>query len=244
MVARKRTAKKPPIKPREELAQASFKMYMGLKQFKEKLESGELSEEDVWGISYDRADRLIQQQLADGRVDVKGNLDLLDKVTIFREEQEKKYRNLFEWNTANDEATLNHILDTEANIYEIRLSLDGAVGKNPVERQKLMTQHAALSDKHKDFLAAAGIDRLSREKKKLTNEPFDDWIRIKRLGDEKMEGLKEGLLEAIRECENEFDLRNAIKYHLGYDFSVVDTVLLHHRRVLGLPMQLEAEKSA
>lgn len=231
-----------PIKSRQELAEGAFRMYMGQRQNKEKIAAGDLTEDDIWVMAYDRADVIREEQLAEGRVDETANIEIAGRVSSFRRDQETKYRALFEWNTANDEATLNHILDTEANIYEIRLLLDSAVGKNAAERQKLMTQHAALSDKHKDFLAAAGIDRLTREKKKATNEPFEDWIRIKRLGDIKMQALKDAFVESARASKTEFELKNAIKYHFGYDFSIVNAILAHHRRVLGLDMELEPEK--
>lgn len=232
------------LKSLDEMARSSFNILKGQIQNQRKLADGDLTEDDLWGMAYKKAEENRLKLLSEGVADEKGSQELLDKVAKFRKEQEKKYRAAYEWNTSNDEATLNHILDTEANIYEIRLLLEPSSGKNPVERQKLMAQHATLSDKHKDFVAAAGIDRISREKKKATNEPFEDWIRIKRLGDQKMMELKDEFIEAARASNDEFELRNAIKYHFGYEFPIVDAILLQHRRILGLPVVLDEEKGA
>ncbi len=243
-MVRKAPAKERPVQTLDELAQSAFNVLKGQIQNQRKLADGDITEEDLWAQAYKKAEERRLEQFQQGRIDEKGNLALLEKVSKFRKEQEKKYRAAYEWNTSNDEATLNHILDTEANIYEIRLLLEPDAGKGAADRQKLMDQHSKLSDKHKDFLIAAGIDRPSREKKKATNEPFEDWIRIKRLGDEKMEQLKEEFIDSARESKDEFALRNAIKYHFGYEFPVVDAILLHHRRILGLPMKLDEETGA
>ena len=243
-MVRTKPAKERPVQTLDELAQSSFNILKNQAQNRRKLEDGDITEEDLWAQAYKRAEERRVEQFQQGRIDEKGNLALLEKVAKFRKDQEKKYRNAYEWNTSNDEATLNHILDTEANIYEIRLLLEPDAGKGAAERQKLMDQHSKLSDKHKDFLTAAGIDRLSREKKKATNEPFEDWMRIKRLGDEKMEKLKEDFINSARQSKDEFGLRNALKYHFGYEFEIVDAILLQHRRILGLPMKLDEESGA
>jgi hypothetical protein len=213
-------------------------MYAIMRQNKEKLASGEMTNDDIWVMAYDLADRKIEERLNVLRGKHYDKEQLAKEIQQYREEQDLKYRELFDWNGANDETTVKNILDVECNIYEVKRALSD-VSLAMEARDKLYDRHTKLVMAHKDLLTAAGIDRLSREKKQTTAQPIEDWFRVKRAGHDKMVELERAFPLEAANCETEADLRDLIKYSLGYDFAVIDAILSSHRRTLGLPTEVE-----
>ena len=226
-------------KTRDELATGYFRMYSTQKQNTEKLAAGELSEEDLWIKAYDKADADILQRARDAEAKASEVAEARQSLEDFRDEREGRYREAYEWNTANDERTLTNILDNEVYTLQISRLLESPILTQP-EREKLLDRHSKLVKDHRELLSAAGIDRLSREKKETSSEPMEDWVRVKRQAYDKMEALRKGFSDAADECQTEFDLKNALKYHFGFEFrGIIDKILLTHRRTLGLPEELE-----
>lgn len=228
-------------KSRDDLAKGYYKMFKVQRQNQEKLASGEMDEDDLWAMAFDLADRKIQDRIRALRGSADDRQARLEEISKFRAGQEKRYRSLFEWNSANDETTLKNILDNECNTFEVNRSLQDPTLPFDL-RDKLYDRHTRLISAHKELLAAAGIDRLTRDKKQVSAQPIDDWFKVKRAAFEKMQELKAEFGEAAAKCETEADLRDAIKYHFGFDFEgVVDVILRQHRRVLALPMEIADE---
>lgn len=217
-------------KSRDELARSFYKIIKNQKQNKDKMLTGDITEKDLMDRAYELADNRRAKTLE--RLEDFANRppDTTD-VRLFRAAQEKKYRDIYEWNGANDEATLNHILNVESDIYELRLLIDNR-DINIADRRSLMDQHSKLADAHKTLLAAAGIDRVARDKKRDTNQPFEDWVAIKREAKAKMDTLAEELPTSLAKCDTDRDLLNTMKHHLGYPFSVLEPILATHRRIL------------
>lgn len=224
-------------KSRDELAKAYFNMYFAMRQHQEKLASGEITKDDLWAKAYDLADKKIEERLNLLRGKHYDKEQLAKETQIYREGQEYKYRELFEWNGANDETTLRNILDVESNIYEVKRTL-ADVSLTMESRDKLYDRHTKLVMAHKDLLSAAGIDRLSRDKKTQTAQPIEDWFRVKRAAHEKMMDILQRFPLEAENCETEQDLRDLIKYSLGYEFPVIDAILSNHRRTLGLSTEV------
>lgn len=225
-------------KSRDELAKSYFSMLSRLKQNQGKLAAGDISKDDLWEQAFDLADRKIEERLNVLRGANYDKEQLAKEIQQYREDQELKYRNLYEWNDANDESTLKNLLDVESNIYEVKRSLAN-VSLSLEAKDKLYERHTKLVMAHKELLSAAGIDRLSREKKQQTAQPIEDWFRVKRTAHEKMLDLEAKFPLEAANVETEEDLRDLIKYHLGYNFVIVDAILSNHRKTLGLSPEVE-----
>jgi len=234
-----RKIKPKPQKTRDERAAAHYRTLSTQYQNRQKLESGEIDEEWLWIRAYEFVDRKIAEELeAADNGETQFKQQILD-IANYRKDREKEYRTLYAWNTASDEQTLANILDNECYTLEIAEVLKKP-GLTMSERDKYLERHSKLVRDHKDLLVAAGIDRISREKKQQTYEPLEDWTRIKEQAFQRMQQLKQAFPEAASHAETEADLRDLIKYHLGFDFDgVIDPLLAHHRRTLGLPMEVE-----
>jgi hypothetical protein len=219
-------------------------MYKRLRQYQEKIASGEITDEDIWSMAYEKADKTIDERMLVLTGGQQAALDLSQEIRAYREAQEQRYRDLYEWNSANDEASLSNILDTESQIFEIDRKLLN-VNISSVDRDRYMDRHAKLVKLHADMLLASGIDRVSREKKKEQTGPIEDWMSIRRRAHDHMEDLRESFGVAARSASSESKLRDAMKYHLGMPFSgIVDVILSEHRRVLGLPVEVEEDETS
>lgn len=226
-------------KTRDQRAAAHYRVLANQHQNRDKLISGEIDEEWLWERSFDYADKTIKAELdAAERGEVGIKQRYLDLENI-RKEREQEYRTLYAWNTASDERTLSNILDNEMyTVVMVQQLQDPSL--NMTEREKLLDRHSKLVKDHKDLLVAAGIDRLTREKKQATYEPLEDWNRVKLLSYQRMQKLQVDFPAAVADAASEGDLRDIIKYHLGYDFeNIIDPLLANHRRTLGLTMEIE-----
>lgn len=230
----------PPKEPktRDQLARSWYNVVKNQVQNKKKLLDGTLAEDDLWAQAYNIADRKIEERIDNLRGKADTRADLMVEIQNFRENQEEKYRELYEWNDANDETTLKNILDNESNTFEVKRSLQDPT--LPMDlRDKAYDRHTKLTLAHRDLLNAAGIDRVSREKKVQSAQPMDEWNRVVEAAGKKMETLKADFPERAAKATSEEDLRDQIKYCFGYDFEgVVDHILVNHRRVLGLPLEI------
>lgn len=230
----------PPKEPktRDEMARSWYNVVKNQLQNKTKLANGDISEDDLWANAYVIADRKIEERIENLKGKAVNRVDLLAEIQDFRENQEQKYRQLYDWNDANDETTLKNVLDNECNTFEVKSALQDPT--LPMDlRDKLYDRHTKLSLAHRDLISAAGIDRLSREKKVQSAQPMDDWVRVKEAAEKKMQALKVEFQERAAKATSEQDLRDQIKYCFGFDFEgIVDHILINHRRVLGLPLEI------
>lgn len=158
----------------------------------------------------------------------------------FREDQYRAYHDAFEWNKANDEATLQHLIDLEVQIRQINRELQEEP-KNVQDKVKLRGGLANISREHRLLQEALGIDRPSRERKSSSGTPMDDWNRIKEQAGLKKRMQMQEFIEAVNAVKTEPELRDKLKYgviSLG-GFDTIDAILVNHRRVLGLSTELE-----
>lgn len=153
----------------------------------------------------------------------------------YRQQQEKRYRDDYEWNTSNDEAALDHLIALEIQMRQINREL--ATGA--ADKDKLRKSLNDTSREHRQSMAALGIDRISREKKSSSGDPMDDWERIKEEASIKKAQQKKKFLDKMPQISTEAELRDIIKYGLLWSFDVIDPLLSAHRRVLGLPEEVQ-----
>jgi hypothetical protein len=205
------------------------------------LAAGDLTKEDIRLMAYDKADATIAKRFDNLRSAGDKAQEFQDEIQQYRGVQERNYRSLYEWNSANDETSLKNILDNECQIFEIDSRLS-KLDLTSTDRDKLMDRHSKLIELHAKLLLSAGIDRVSREKKRETAGPMEDWILIKRKAALHMERMKSEFPDEAAKAKSEIELRDAIKHHLGMPFGgIIDVILREHRRVLGLPKDIDTD---
>jgi hypothetical protein len=224
-------------KSRDDLAKGFFNIYKAGAQWKAKLLADEITEEELWEMAYAKADERIEKRLEVLQGENAQHTDWSKQDQLYAEEREEQYRRDYDWSVRSDEKTLENIIATEVNIRRVERELQSKMGAK--ERSDTLKTLMDLYKTHKDLLLAAGIDRLSREKRRSTSDPIEDWERIKQLAHTKMEELKEEFYDKTAEVKTEAELRDRMKYHLGYPFEIIDAALLAHRRVLGLTEKVE-----
>lgn len=208
-------------------------MYTTAVQWKAKLLADEITHDELWEMAYAKADERLEKRMEtlQGEHQVKTNWAKEDQVFI--EEREDQYRKDYDWTVKSDEKILENILSCELQIRRTERKLQDIT--LPVkERQDNVKTLMELFKLHKELLTAAGIDRISRERKRVGADPIEDWERVKELAHKKMQELEAEFTEKASNARTEAELRDRMKHHLGYPFAIIDAALKAHRRVLGL----------
>ena len=225
-------------KSRDELAKGFFNMYKVGAQWKAKLAADEITENELWEMAYAKADERLEKRMEVLQGQHDANVDWTKQDQVYLEEREEQYRRDYDWSIRSDEKILENILTTEVSIRRVERALQ-SIKLTPRERKETLDSLMSLLKIHKELLSAAGIDRLSREKKKAGADPIEDWERIKELAREKMNTLQEEFTDKAGKVTSEAELRDRMTFHLGYPFEIIDAALAAHRRVLGLPENVE-----
>lgn len=226
------------VKTRDELIESGLKMYRVMPQYRDKLASGLLSEDELWEMAARWADKQIEKR-TEGLIGAKKTREAMQAEDIsFKQEREAAYRGQYDWNTSNDEASLEGLISLEMQMRVVTRELEDPHTSADF-LPGLRNQLANLTKEHRTLQKDLGIDRTTREKEKQSKNTVDDWDRIKREAKEKLEELsKEFGLWAVQ-VQTEADLRDRMKYHFAIPFADVDTILSNHRRVLGLPTDVQ-----
>lgn len=227
-----------PIKTRDELIQSGIKMYRVMPQYRDKLASGLMSEDELWEMAARYADKQIEKRheaLAGEKVTRQSKVE---EDLNFREERERAYRAEFDWNGANDEASLDGLISLEMQMRVVTRELEDP-HTNADFLPGLRASLANLTKEHRTLQKDLGIDRTSRERAKASTNTVDDWDRIKKEAKQKLDDLAEEFEHEAAKVETEADLRDRLKFHFAIPFNCVDSVLSHHRRVLGLDTEVQ-----
>lgn len=224
-------------KNREELIQSGLRMYNAMPQYRMKLASGDMTEEDMYIMASNWADRQLEareKRLAGESEDRhEERLDDLD----YRREQETSYRKGFVWESANDESSLEHLLDLEVQIRQIGRELEAS--KDPGAKNELRKTLSNTVKEHRTLQKDLGIDRVTRSKAEQAKSSVDEWERIKKDAKRKLEQLANEFADEAGKVKTEGELRDRLKYHGAIPFRMVDDILSNHRRVLGLDPTVE-----
>lgn len=230
--------KEKPQRSRDEIAKGYFDRIRKLPQNRRKLENDEITENELWEASFAYADRKVLERMQALQEKQDANVDWIKADQKYRDAKEAQYRRDYDWSVKSDEKILENILDTEVNIRRVQRKLQDEELPSR-ERDMYNRNFISLASTHKDLLVAAGIDRVTREKRKSTSDPMEDWKRIIELGGEKMRQLEEEFPAKMESVSTEAELRDRLKFHLGYPFEIVDAALKAHRRVLGYDTHIE-----
>jgi hypothetical protein len=229
---------------KERYLQAGYNQAKTRKQNRNPDGSLKVTEDDLWYQANNYMMKMLDRDAAQNllRKEHQERMALEDE--DYRLQQEEKYRAEYEWNTSNDEAALVHLLDLEVQIRSINRDILASASAN--DRDKLRKSLTDTVREHRQLQQNLGIDRPAREKKTATGDPMDDWDRIKREAtvkkQQQLEKFLHGdgkMIKGIENVETEGELRDIIKYGLLLKFDVIDPLLSHHRRVLGLPTEVQ-----
>lgn len=231
------TKKKEP-RSRDDIALGYFNRIRKLPQNRKKLENDEITENELWEAAFEYADRKVLERMEALQQEQNAKVDWIKADQKYRDAKEAQYRRDYDWSVKSDEKILENILNTEVNIRRVERKLaDESLPSR--ERDMYNRNFISLVGTHKDLLIAAGIDRVTREKRKSTSDPMEDWKRIIELGGEKMQQLEDEFPAKMESVSSEAELRDRMKFHLGYPFEIVDAALRAHRRVLGYDTHIE-----
>jgi predicted ATP-dependent protease len=221
------------IKTREELIESGLKMYRVMPQYRDKLASGLMGEDELWEMAARYADKQIEKRTEMLVGEKKTRESMLQSDLAFKEEREQAYREQFEWNDSNDEASLDGLISLEMQMRVVTRELEDPHTQADF-LPGLRASLANLTKEHRTLQKDLGIDRTARERAKMSKNTVDDWDRIKTEAKEKLEQLSKDFAEWAVKVETEAELRDRMKYHFAIPFDNVDVILVNHRRVLGL----------
>lgn len=208
-----------------------FKMLMVMRQNQEKIASGELSEEELLESAYRMADQQIAKNMA-GPDEEPQTFNESDQE--YRDDQEARYREAYEWNDTNDEAALQMLLDLE--VQQKVLNREFARANMSVkDRTDLLGELRNIAKDHSALQKQLGIDRVSRDSKKRTGDPMENFQNIIADGERKMLELMEEWPTVAAGINDLETLRAMAKHHLGLGmqgYQLLDPLLDAHRRII------------
>lgn len=224
-------------KTRDELIASGIKMYRNMVQYRIKYESGELDDDDIYQMACDWADKQIEQRESRLVEEAETRKQAVVGDDEYRSVQEEAYRSQYHWEGANDESSLQALLNLEVQIKRTTEELEKS--SVPDDKDKLRRSLVNTTKEHRQLQQALGIDRLSRAKSAAAKSNVDDWERIKQEAEAKLQALAAEFEEKATKVSSEAELRDRMKYHFAIPFYAVDAVLANHRRVLGLSTEVQ-----
>jgi hypothetical protein len=226
------------IKTRDELIESGLRMYRVMPQYRDKLASGLMSEDELWEMAARYADKQIEKRHGMLLGEKKSREEMLKSDLDFKNDREEAYRNQYEWNDSNDEASLEALTSLEMQLRVVTRDLEDPATPSDALKE-LRNQLANLTKEHRTLQKDLGIDRPQRERKQADKNTVDDWDRIKKEAKEKLEQLTEEFGLWAVQVKTEAELRDRMKYHFAIPFHAVDVILTEHRRVLGLDTNVQ-----
>jgi len=205
------------------------RMYEVMQQNKEKLLSGEIDEDDILQMAYDKAERELARRAAGDSI--KGTLTEQD--LAYRASQEQRYRDLFTWNDANDEAALNALLDLELQQRVITRDLASA-SLNVKDRTALTSELRNLAKDHTDIQKRLGIDALTRDTKARAEDPMQEFRAQQEAAEAYFNAMVSESSLAAAAANTVEELRALMAHHLAIPrYSAIDPWLLAYDRIQG-----------
>lgn len=215
------------LKTRNDYIQSGIRMYKNMVQYRD------WSEDDLWVKASEYADKQMEEQakrLAGQKITRE---DKRQDDAEWRAGRIAAYESQYDWNDANDYASLEGLVSLEMQMRVVTRELEDP--NTPEAHLKdLRGALASLTKEHRALQKDLAIDRSTREKERSQRNIVDDWDRIKTDAKAKLDALSEEFREEASKVETEAELRDRLKYHFAIPFAAVDDVLRNHRRVLGL----------
>lgn len=206
-------------------------MYRVMPNYRDKLTSGELTEDELIEIAYEKADEFINkrsEQGSDGDRIAEAAADL-----DWRAEQEARYKAEYDWNDANDESALQMLLDLEVQMRALNRELTKAklsIG----DRVELTKEMRNFAKDHAGLQKALGIDRVSRENRRRDEDPMAALKEQIQLGAAYVQQLRDEWVEVAPEIITIDELIARAQHHSGLPQEWITAMLDAHRRLLGV----------
>ena len=230
-----------PLKTRDELAigvlnprtgrrkGGYINMYRVMPNYRDKLVSGEMSEDELVEKAYQKADEVIAARENSGGDPGRLADDAADQE--YRDAQEMRYREEYDWNSSNDEAQLQQLLDLEVQSRATNREFAKA-NLNVKDRTALLGELRNIAKDHAALQKALGIDRPARDNKRRSEDPMEALQRQIESGANRMRQLIEEGPEAWKTCNTEEELVALAKHHLGFPKVIINALLREYRRIL------------
>lgn len=200
-----------------------------MRQNQEKIAAGIMSEDDLIEAAFRAADNYIARRDAAGDGDDPFAEDDLE----YRTAQEERYRELYEWNGANDEAALQQLLDLEVQSRSVNRAFSQA-HLNVRDRTSLLGELRNIAKDHAALQKALGIDRVTRDNRARDEDPMQALREQIKSGAAKMQALIDEAPEFAAQASSEEELKALMKHTSGLPYGWIDVWLAAHRRVLGV----------
>lgn len=206
-------------------------MYRSMRQWQEWLTSGEKGEDDLIEAAFAKADQMIDKRAAGGNGDP-GRLadDIADQE--YRDAQEARYRQDYDWNTSNDEAELQRVLSLEVQFRATEREFAKA-NLNVKDRVALLGEIRNIAKDLASLQKSLGIDRPTRDSRKRSEDPMAALHAQIESGDAMLTAMMESFPAECATIKTLEELRAMIKMHWGVPrYDLIDPMLDAHRRIL------------
>lgn len=205
-------------------------MYRAQKQWQEALTSGDKSEEDLIEAAFEYADKIIDKR--SGETGEQSEIALAAEDLEWRGDQEARYRIQYEWNDANDEASLQMLLDLEMHLRSLNRALLDV--RNIKDRVELTKELRNFAKDHVDIQKKLGVDRVSRENRRRDEDPMTALREQIKLGADYVRKLREEWSSVADEVVSIDELVARAQHHSGLPQDWIQATLRAHARLLGV----------
>lgn len=223
---------------KERYLQAGYNIAKSRKQNKNDDGTLKVTEDDLWYQANQYAEKQMERYYKGEEATRQVHARMTVEDEEYRSQRLKTYYDDYEWNTSNDIASLEHLLDLEVNIRQINRELNEG-DKSTVEKDKLRKNLTDSIRERRQLEQSLGIDRVAREKKSTSGDPMSEWTKILEEAREKKRQQRDEFLTLIEDIKTEAELRDRIKVGLLLKFDVIDPLLSAHRKVLGLSPEVD-----
>lgn len=208
-----------------------LKMLKKMANNRAKLVSGEISEDDLVVRAYEMADAQIAKNMAGPDEEPQ---TFSEEDAAYRAEQEDRYREAYDWSdaTPNDEASLQMILDLEVQARVVNREF-AVAHMNVKDRKDLLGELRNIAKDHAELQKRLGFDRPSRENKKSSDDPMQEWKRVVESAQQEQARLFSEWPEVAASVSTQEELLALAKHHLQRGYDLLVPLLDAHKRVLG-----------
>lgn len=225
----------------EELTEGFLRAQLKMKQNIIALQTGEKTRQDLVRRARELAEEQFRRNMErQGEIaKASDNVRLtLEEIEAYRQERLEAYQDAFEWNDANDKASLDALVELETQLYVIRHDLQ-MPKLSDTRRENLMKLMGDFTKQHADIQAKLGIDKKSRDAAKRNEAPMEKFereiLRFHRFMQERLDSFP----AAADNVDSEKNLRELIRYKTGWDFKIIDAIIRNTKRLNGLEPVVE-----
>ena len=199
-----------------------------MRQYADKVAAGEWGEDDLIEQAYKQAWDWLKKQAARASDDDISTADEEDRA--YREAAEERYRDAYEWNGTNDEASLQSILALEVLMRSTTREVEKA-GVSIKDRVALLGELRNIAKDHAALQKSLGIDRISRDNKSRSEDPMQALRDQIKLGADYVRKLRDEWVEVAPTVLTREELVARAQHHSGLPQDWIEALLQAYERV-------------